>query len=124
MTVGLGRPALAVAVAWVVGLSCGGVDDLVIVGTGGGPPVDPVFEGAPTCPGGDFFTGDATNGSAMYPGEPCIACHRVDGGPLFAMGGTVFATGKVLDDCLPSPDLDLTQAQVVIHDANGDHSLP
>lgn len=119
------RPALVAAGACaLLGLACGGVDDLVIVQPEAGPPPDPTFEGAPTCPGNAFFTGDATYGSAMFPGEPCLACHEAQGGVLFAMGGTVFATGKVLDDCLPLPDVDLTQAQVVIHDANGDHPLP
>src|SRR5262245_40283610 len=107
LRLGSRRPALVAVATWgVLGLSCGGVCALGTGGGGGSPPVDPAFQGAPTCPSDAFFTGDATAGSSMYPGEPCNACHAKQGGPMFAMGGTVFATGKVLDDCLPSPDLD------------------
>ena len=130
------RAAILVAGMGVaMAVACGGVGDLIIVGPDGGDPQssgasssgsgpDPAFQGAPTCPGGAFFQGDATIGGTMFPGEACLACHAAQGGPLFTMGGTVFSTGKVLDDCLPPLDLDLTVAQVVIHDANGDHPLP
>jgi hypothetical protein len=85
----------------------------------------------PTCPSGMLY-GDGSDGingqqSTMYPGRACNACHASTQGPdtppIFAAAGTVFATGKVVDDCLPPTSIDLTQAKVVLHDANGDHTL-
>jgi len=81
------------------------------------------FQGAPTCPSNNYFNGNTHSGETMYPGQACLTCHAKSGGPSFTVGGTVFATGKVLDDCLPPAGVDLTQAQVVLHDANGDHVL-
>jgi mono/diheme cytochrome c family protein len=97
-------------------------------GTCGTTP-DPTFQGAPTCPGNSFFMPDPgveidQYGDMMYPGRACITCHQQQGENKFALGGTVFPTGKVLDDCLPSTSgIDWTQVKVVIHDANGDHPL-
>lgn len=91
---------------------------------------DPTFEGDPTCTGtvADHISSQAADGlpdsakSRMNPGEACLACHQ--GEPPFNVAGTVFATGKVLDRCLPPTDVDLTQAKVIVTDKNGvDHTL-
>jgi mono/diheme cytochrome c family protein len=110
--------------AWVNGGlpkgTCGGVD--------AGPP-DTTFDGPSTCTSGQFFSGGSDGtGSSMYPGRACNACHAQSGGeaPMFAAAGTVFDLGHVPNNCLPTAaqSADLTQAQVVIHDANGvDHTL-
>lgn len=114
---------IAVLQAWIdQGLpmgACGEVD--------AGPP-DPTFLGDPTCESGNYFVPPPDIEDAkemMYPGQACIQCHTKEGeGPKFKIAGTVFAMGKVLDDCLPPPAVNMTQAKVVITDANGaEHTL-
>jgi len=97
-------------------------------GADAGPP-DPTFQGSPTCPGNmkgpQLNHGNIPDNpqirANMDPGEPCVSCHSnpQQGGPQLQLAGTVFSTGKVLDLCLPPSSVDLTQAQVVITDANG-----
>jgi hypothetical protein len=118
---GVSAAELAAWQAWVsagtpMG-SCGGVD--------AGPPdttfTDPASH---TCDGS--MTNHTCNGSQrMNPGEACISCHNSnacggENGPFFSLAGTVFARGHVPDDCRTSQTtVDLTQAQVIITDANG-----
>lgn len=97
-------------------------------GADGGAP-DPTFQGSPTCPSGSYgplLNHDNIPDSPvvrgnMDPGQPCVSCHAnpQQGGPQLQIAGTVFPTGKVLDLCLPPASVSLTQAQVVITDANG-----
>lgn len=113
---------IAVLQAWIdAGLpmgACGEVD--------AGPP-DPTFQGDPTCESGTYFQPglDVEQwGDLMYPGQACIKCHASDEGPIFRIAGTVFDAGKVLDDCLPPPAVNLALAKVVITDKNGvEHQL-
>ncbi|APR85809.1 Hypothetical protein A7982_11158 [Minicystis rosea] len=122
-------PVTAIAFAafetWVAGGlpkgTCGGAD--------AGTP-DPTFQGDPICSSNTFFEAPSDEddledlGELMYPGRACITCHEQHDENKFKLGGTVFALGKVLDDCLPAPGApDLTAAQVIIHDANGAHQL-
>jgi hypothetical protein len=71
---------------------------------------------------------DDDDGSAdMLPGRACIACHARREGPTFSIAGTVFPSGHVPDDCLPTvaQSEDLTQATVVVTDeANQVLTLP
>jgi hypothetical protein len=99
--------------------TCGGVD--------AGPP-DPAFQGNPTCASGQTTPyvpdpeASPIDPANMNPGMACVACHG--GEPAFNIAGTVFATGKVTDLCLPPTTTDLSQAQVIITDANGtEHTL-
>lgn len=92
---------------------CGEVD--------AGPP-DPTFQGDPTCPSGQYFQPPADIEDAkdmMYPGQACIKCHTQDEGPKFKVAGTVFNTGKVLDDCLPPASVNIAQAKVHVTDYAG-----
>lgn len=109
------------------------VDAGTPMGTCGGPdagPPDPTFQGDPTCTGtiADHITEDAAENlgdfalARMNPGEACVTCHQGD--PNFKFAGTVFATGKVKDRCLPPAGIDWTKVRVVITDKNGtDHQL-
>jgi mono/diheme cytochrome c family protein len=127
-----GSPALTAAEiasweAWVDGGlkpgTCGGID--------GGPP-DTTFDGTSTCLGTKLAL-TCHESVDMNPGMPCIGCHTNpskygcgDTGPFLAIAGTVFALGHVPDDCRPTTAqaADLTQAQVIITDANGvEHPL-
>lgn len=85
-------------------------------------PVDTTFQGEPGCASGSYFQPpsdieDAED--AMYPGRACIKCHTAEDGPRFEIAGTVFDTGKVLDNCLPPAGVDMDSAKVIITDANG-----
>jgi hypothetical protein len=123
-----GLPAVPAATqasfaAWVSGGlmkgNCGGID--------AGPP-DTTFTGPSVCASMQTLPLVTDDGDgAMDPGMACITCHDKGEGPHFAIGGTVFATGHVPDRCKPTgtQSTDLSQATVVITDANGtDHTLP
>jgi hypothetical protein len=49
---------------------------------------------------GENVTEDATR-QLMYPGRPCIHCHTTgdEDGPPFLVAGTVYPSGRELDDC-------------------------
>jgi hypothetical protein len=108
------------------GSGTGGSAGTGTIGVEAGPP-DMTFTGPSVCASGQLFSGDGDGaGASMYPGRACDACHSQGEGPLLAVGGTVFDTGHVPDDCLPTAaaSADLTQATVVIHDAAGtEHTL-
>jgi mono/diheme cytochrome c family protein len=55
-------------------------------------------------------------GSTMDPGQACIACHQMKGGPRFAVAGTVYPTAHEPDMCEGVSSGALT---VVITDKNG-----
>lgn len=85
-------------------------------------PVDTTFQGEPGCSSGMYFQPPEDIEDAkdkMYPGRACIKCHEAEDGPRFKVAGTVFDTGKVLDDCLPPAAVNIASAQVIITDANG-----
>lgn len=54
----------------------------------------------------------------MNPGETCISCHRDEGGPDFAVAGTVYPTLHEPDDC-NGVDGDETPVTVVVEDSFG-----
>jgi hypothetical protein len=101
--------------------SCGGSDAGADAAP---PPPDPTFTGPSVCASGQSYqpspTGDVN--ANMDPGQACIQCHAKNqpDAPLFTVAGTVFPTGHVPDNCLPTSaqSADLTQAQVVITDKN------
>jgi hypothetical protein len=135
---------LVVTVGASAGLGCGGG------GTGASPSGQApapdagaagtpnlTFSGPSVCASGQSWTGgdddDHENGDRrmqnddddgspdMLPGRACIACHARREGPTFAIAGTVFPSGHVPDDCLPTitQSEDLTRATVVITDEAG-----
>jgi hypothetical protein len=94
----------------------------------GGTPKGGVCTGAPSGSGGSYNTpsqcssgktvapfagGNAS--SAMDPGEACLACHQKQGGPRFAVGGTVYKTAHEPNDCVGAAGA----LQVIVTDANG-----
>ena len=50
----------------------------------------------------------------MDPGRACLTCHQQQGGPRFAVGGTVYPTAHEPDQCVG-----LAGITVVITDKNG-----
>lgn len=133
MPPGIHLPATDIAVleSWIAAGTpmgaCGMVD--------AGPP-DTTFDGPSTCVG-NVQSPICQESKTMNPGMPCIDCHSnpykysppcsagSDNGPPFDIAGTVFKLGHVPDNCHPSTAVaaDLTQAHVIITDANGvEHS--
>jgi hypothetical protein len=51
----------------------------------------------------------------MHPGQACITCHTMKGGPSFKIAGTVYPTAHEPDDC----DGVAGGLTVVVTDANG-----
>jgi hypothetical protein len=85
----------------------------------GGSTSDP-FTAAERCTSGQYWSNG--EGPTMRPGEACISCHSVSGGPQLAVAGTVYPTGHEPDDCNGAGD---SSAVVTITDANGQqHELP
>jgi hypothetical protein len=82
-----------------------------------GPAPDTTFAGDPVCASGQFYQADG--GTGRSPGLPCPSCQPADAGLSAPLGGTVFATGKVPDGCLPPASVDMTKVSVLIEDANG-----
>jgi hypothetical protein len=139
--------SMVVMVGASAGLGCGGGDagappsgqaPAPYAGVAKAP--DPTFSGPSVCASGQSWSGgddgdddhendekgdrrkqsDDDDGSPdMLPGRACIACHARNEGPTFSIAGTVFASGHVPDDCLPTLAQSevLTQATVVITDA-------
>jgi len=97
--------------AWVkAGTPQGGTcTNLPDAGTGssGGLPNTP-----PVCTSGKQGT-TGQNGN-MDPGRACLACHQQNGGPRFAVGGTVYPTPHEPDQCIGIGGMN-----VVITDKNG-----
>lgn len=119
-------------------------------GAGGGAP-DTSFDGSSACASGQRWSGGVDEGDDgpdddgagdegsddegsgerrpreregsmdMAPGRACIACHAHGEGPDFSIAGTVFPSGHVPDDCLPTDAeaANLAQASVVITGADG-----
>ncbi len=52
----------------------------------------------------------------MYPGEPCVSCHKQYGGPFLSIAGTVYPTAHEPNDCNGS---NIPSASIIITDANG-----
>lgn len=62
-------------------------------------PNDP-FSGPDTCTSGTTWTGGNTESPLMRPGGACISCHTSMGeGPSLAIAGTVYGSGREVDDC-------------------------
>lgn len=56
----------------------------------------------------------------MHPGGTCIACHTSRGeGPRFALAGTVFPSGREVDDCNGLGSLPSDPIVVEVTDAAG-----
>ncbi len=72
------------------------------------------------CPGGLAWTGDDKGSPNMHPGRPCIDCHAGQGGPIYTLAGTVFASSSP-DDCLGAKDTssDTTVTSIEITGADG-----
>lgn len=51
----------------------------------------------PSCPSGKMWLGGQNPN--MRPGEDCIACHKLQGAPTFAVAGTVYPSKHAVDDC-------------------------
>ncbi|HEY8075412.1 MAG TPA: hypothetical protein VIF62_14910 [Labilithrix sp.] len=66
------------------------------------------------CTSGITKTG--SEGSTMRPGEACITCHTMRGGPAFSIAGTVYPTAHEPNDCVGVAGGGLT---VVVTDKNG-----
>jgi hypothetical protein len=104
------------------------ISDWVATGTPMGPcgsatsTPDPTFTGPSVCVSGQFWTEINGQLNGPHPGEPCIGCHAMAQGAadVFILAGTVFPTGHVPDDCLPTPaqSADLTKVTVVITDSS------
>jgi hypothetical protein len=77
-------------------------------GSDGGAPGGP-----PGCTSGMTQTG--LSGPSMRPGEACITCHTMRGGPAFSIAGTVYPTAHEPNDCVGIG----TNLTVVVTDANG-----
>ena len=62
-------------------------------------PPDP-FAGPDTCTSGTHWTGGDRESPLMRPGGVCIRCHTdMREGPLLTLAGTVYASGREVDDC-------------------------
>jgi hypothetical protein len=111
------NPAVAAAdqagfASWVdAGMPSGSCSTVVDAGT---VVTDPVFQAAPTCTSGQYWTGG--DGNSMRPGEACIACHSSNEGPRFSVAGTVYKSGHEYDDC-DSPSA--SGAVVTVTDSTG-----
>jgi hypothetical protein len=133
-----------------LGLGCGGRggsappdDQAPGPDAGAATTPDPTFSSPSVCESGQSWSGsgddehehehehertkgkyDDDGSPDMLPGRACIACHAQNEGPTFSIAGTVFPSGHVPDDCLPTVAAaeDLAQATVVITDDN-DHTL-
>jgi mono/diheme cytochrome c family protein len=66
------------------------------------------------CTSGTLWTGGNMKSPLMNPGEACLACHQVMGGPNLRVAGTVFPTLHEPNDCYGSPP----PLTVVVTDAN------
>jgi hypothetical protein len=124
-----------------LGLGCGGGGRLAPPsGPAMGPDAgaaqapDPAFSEPSVCASGQRWSGgdddekgereegeDDDGSPDMLPGRACIACHAQNEGPTFSIAGTVFPSGHVPDDCVPTSAEadDLIQATVVITGEDG-----
>jgi hypothetical protein len=63
------------------------------------------------CTSGKYWTGGNTPDPNMNPGEACMACHQVKGGPNLSFGGTIYTGSHEPDLCYgvaPPPTLTVT----------------
>ena len=51
------------------------------------------------CTSGKTWTGGDRESPSMHPGDPCITCHTMRGGPAFRIAGTVYPTAHEPNDC-------------------------
>ncbi len=82
--------------------------------------------GPAVCTSGQTWRGE--EGRGMNPGEACISCHSSrrgdEGGPLFTIAGTVYATAHEPNMCIGGTGA-AAGATVVVTDANGtNYRLP
>lgn len=108
----ISRQCLTTIIALVVSSACGGSagDPGGSAGGSGGTTGDPL-NAATTCTSQSTWT--RGENAQMRPGEDCIGCHTENGGPRFALAGTVYPTGHEPDDCEGA-----SGASVVIVDAD------
>jgi mono/diheme cytochrome c family protein len=104
---------IAAVKAWVtagtpMGAACNVSPD---GGTSAGPPTN--YNTPTVCTSG--VTGTTRNGQSMDPGRACLACHQVQGGPRFPIGGTVYKTAHEPNQCNGVS----AGVQVVVTDKNG-----
>jgi len=67
-----------------------------------GPPIPNPYNTPLQCSSGGYWTLGDEKSPEMHPGGACIDCHARDGereAPLFAIGGTVYATAHEPNDC-------------------------
>jgi hypothetical protein len=67
------------------------------------------------CVSGDHWSGNES--SHMRPGEDCVGCHATNGGPDFALAGTIFTNYDEPNDCngAPSMKIKITDAASPAH---------
>jgi hypothetical protein len=73
-------------------------------------PIEGGLVGDGGCTSGTFWTGGNMRSALMNPGEACLACHQVMGGPNLRVAGTVYPTLHEPNKCngsAPPPQLDV-----------------
>ncbi len=101
---------IAIFEAWVNGNTPKGTECTGAAGTDARP--NP-YNTPSVCTSGKAWRGD--NSASMDPGKACLDCHQKQGGPRFAVSGTVYPTAHEPDECYGAAG-GLT---VVITDKNG-----
>ena len=82
-------------------------------------PHDP-FAGPDTCTTGSMWTGGNTESPLMRPGGACISCHTsMREGPSLALAGTVYGSGREIDDCNGQRSTAADPIVVEVTDATG-----
>jgi mono/diheme cytochrome c family protein len=82
-------------------------------------PNDP-FAGPDTCTSGTTWTGGNTESPLMRPGGACISCHTsMREGPSLAIAGTVYGSGREVDDCNGARSTAADPIVVEVTDATG-----
>lgn len=101
------------------GVPCAAGSDGGITGAGGSgvvPPLPDPFGVGSICTSKTLWT--RGENAAMNPGMACVNCHRSSGeAPIFAIAGTLYATGHEPDNCNGSNGT--SGARVVITGADG-----
>jgi mono/diheme cytochrome c family protein len=82
-------------------------------------PNDP-FGGPDTCTSGTTWTGGNTESPLMRPGGACISCHTsMREGPSLSIAGTVYGSGREVDDCNGLRSTSADPIVVEVTDATG-----